>query len=159
MFISVAISSFNLRKDTSFREITVWLIWLKIFHWHWITEWYCYKLSRWGNIKFLVTIQWLWHTVSTCVHQHVFAGEPDKQHSQRGDSWSVDNSVLCERSQTACSHAPMSPNGSGWRLWHQHTHPLSKFTGPESSAIEQIEIVTLWCYQRMSEKWSRKIPR
>lgn len=92
-------------------------------------------------------------TVSSHIHQRVSAGEPDKQHSHRGDWWSVDNPVPSEGSQTPCSHAPVSPRARCWRLRRWHTHLLPQFTGPDSGAIEEIEIVMLWCYQRMSKKW------
>lgn len=66
------------------------------------------------------------NTVTACshIHQHVSAGDPDKQHSHIGDWWSVDNSVPSERSQTPCSRAPMSPSACCWRLQHWHTHLL-----------------------------------
>lgn len=74
-----------------------------------------------------------------------------------GEVWTAP--VPSERSQTPCSHAPVSPRARCWRPWRWHTHLLPQFTGPDSGAIEEIEIVTLWCYQGMSKKvMLRKFP-
>lgn len=57
---------------------------------------------------FFIFLTALTVTESSHLHQRVSAGDPDKQHSQTGDGWSVDNPVRSEGSQTSPEHVVQS---------------------------------------------------
>lgn len=66
-------------------------------------------------------------TVSSHIHQHVSAGEPDKQHSHRGDWWSVDNpGPIWEKpgALLPCSRVAHSPLLAPATLTHSSPSPV-----------------------------------